>query len=47
MILHVEEVRRLLNPHHPSKLPRIAEILGRVGKRMVIGVENETEMAIR
>jgi antitoxin HicB len=40
------EVRRLLNPHHASKLPRIAEVLGRVGKRIVVGVEDEKEMAI-
>ncbi len=40
-----KEVRRLLDPHHPSKLPRIAEILGRVGKRIVVGVEDEKEMA--
>ena len=39
-----KEVRRLLNPHHRSKLPRIAEILERVGKRIVVGVEDETEM---
>jgi antitoxin HicB len=39
-----KEVRRLLNPHHASKLPRIAEILERVGKRIVVGIEDEKEM---
>jgi len=39
-----KEVRRLLNPHHPSKLPRIAEILERVGKRIVVAIEDEKEM---
>jgi len=39
-----KEVRRLLDPHHSSRLPRIAEILGRVGKRIVVAVEDETEM---
>jgi antitoxin HicB len=39
-----KEARRLLDPHHPSKLPRIAEILERVGKRIVVGVEDEKEM---
>ena len=41
-----KEVRRLLDPHHPSKLPRIAEILGRVGKRIVVAVEDERELAV-
>jgi len=40
-----KEVRRLLNPHHPSKLPRIAEILERVGKSVVVQVEDEKEIA--
>jgi len=38
-----KEVRRLLDPHHSSKLPRIAEILERVGKRIVVSVHDETE----
>lgn len=41
------EVRRLLDPHHSSKLPRIAEILERVGKRIVVHVEDEEELAAR
>src|SRR3954470_14670422 len=36
-----KEVRRLLDPHHSSKLPRIAEILERVGKHIVVGVQND------
>jgi antitoxin HicB len=40
-----KEVRRLLDPHHASKLPRIAEVLERVGKRIVVGVEDEKELA--
>jgi len=32
-----KEVRRLLDPHHPSKLNRIDELLRRLGKRLVIG----------
>lgn len=39
-----KEVRRLLDPHHPSKLPRIAEILERTGKRIVVAIEDESEM---
>ena len=40
-----KEVRRLLDPHHASKLPRIAEVLERVGKRIVVGVKDEKELA--
>jgi antitoxin HicB len=40
-----KEMRRLLDPHHPSKLPRIAEILGRVGKHVVVSIEDERELA--
>jgi len=40
-----KEVRRLLDPHHPSKLPRIAEILERAGKRIIVGVEDERDLA--
>ncbi len=31
-----KEVRRLLDPHHPSKLPRIAQAIGLPGRRLVI-----------
>ena len=36
-----KEVRRLLDPHYHSKLPRIAEAISLLGKRMVISLENE------
>lgn len=42
-----KEVRRLLNPHHASKLLRIAEILERAGKRLIVQVEDESELAIQ
>ncbi|MBO9685971.1 type II toxin-antitoxin system HicB family antitoxin [Roseateles chitosanitabidus] len=34
-----KEVRRLLDPHHASKLPRIAEAVQMLGRRLVIGLE--------
>lgn len=34
-----KEVRRLLDPHHGSKLPRIAEAVHALGRRLVIGLE--------
>ena len=34
-----KEVRRLLDPHYGSKLPRIAEAIGLLGKKLVIGLE--------
>ena len=39
-----KEVRRLLDPHHLSKLPRIEEVLERVGKRIVVQIRDEQEM---
>jgi antitoxin HicB len=35
-----KEVRRLLDPYHPSKLNRIDELLRRLGKRLVIGSQD-------
>ena len=35
-----KEVRRMLDPRHPTKLPRIKEALDRLGKRLVVGVED-------
>lgn len=35
-----KEVRRLLDPHYGSKLPRIAEAIGALGRRLVIGLES-------
>jgi antitoxin HicB len=34
-----KEVRRLLDPHYGSKLPRIAEAIQLLGKRLVIGLD--------
>jgi antitoxin HicB len=34
-----KEVRRLLDPHYGSKLPRIAEAISLLGCRLVIGLE--------
>ena len=34
-----KEVRRLLDPHYASKLPRIAQAVSALGKRLVIGLE--------
>jgi antitoxin HicB len=34
-----KEVRRLLDPHYGSKLPRIAKAISALGQRLVIGVE--------
>lgn len=34
-----KEVRRLLDPHYGSKLPRIAQAVELLGKRLVIGLE--------
>lgn len=34
-----KEIRRLLDPHYGSKLPRIAQAIGALGRRLVIGLE--------
>ena len=34
-----KEIRRLLDPHHRSKLPRLEAALEAVGKKLVIGIE--------
>jgi len=34
-----KEVRRMLDPKHPTKLPRIKEALDVLGKRLVVSVE--------
>lgn len=31
-----KEVRRLLDPHHPSKMPRLAAALASLGKRLAV-----------
>ena len=35
-----EEVRRMLDPGHPTKLPRIKDALDVFGKRLVVSVED-------
>lgn len=37
--INEKEVRRLLDPHYSSKLPRIAQAICLLGKRLVIGLE--------
>jgi antitoxin HicB len=37
--LDEREVRRILDPRHPTKLPRIKEALEVLGKRLVVSVE--------
>lgn len=34
-----KEIRRILDPKHPTKLPAMVEALRALGKRLVIGVE--------
>lgn len=34
-----KEVRRMLDPHYGSKLPRIAQAVSLLGQRLVIGLE--------
>jgi len=34
-----KEVRRLLDPRHPSKLPRIESALAAVGQKLVVGLQ--------
>jgi antitoxin HicB len=34
-----KEVRRMLDPRHPTKLPRIEEALDVFGQRLVVSVE--------
>lgn len=34
-----KEVRRLLDPHHSSKIPRIEAALSVVGKQLVVGIQ--------
>ncbi|MCH7888908.1 MAG: type II toxin-antitoxin system HicB family antitoxin [Proteobacteria bacterium] len=36
----VKEVRRILDPRHPTKLPRLAEALTLLGKRLVLEVRD-------
>ena len=34
-----KEVRRMLNPRHPSKLPRINDALQALGRRLVVSLD--------
>ena len=34
-----KEVRRLLDPHYGSKLPRIAQAIAALGRRLLVGLE--------
>lgn len=34
-----KEIRRLLDPHHRSKLPQLEAALEAMGKKLVIGIE--------
>ena len=36
-----KEVRRLLDPRHPSKLPRLQAALAALGKRLALRLESE------
>ncbi len=36
-----KEVRRMLDPRHPTKLPRIQQALEALGKRLVVSVEEQ------
>jgi antitoxin HicB len=41
-----KEVRRLLDPHHPSKLPRMEEALRALGKRLVLSLQPAVELVL-
>jgi len=39
--LDVREVRRMCDPHHPTKLPRLEQALATMHRRLVVGVEQQ------
>jgi len=41
-----KEVRRLLDPHHPSKLPRMEEVLRALGKRLVLSLQPTGKLVV-
>src|SRR5204862_6822238 len=41
-----KEVRRLLDPHHPSKLPRMEEVMRALGKRLVLSIQPKVKLAV-
>jgi antitoxin HicB len=40
-----KEARRMLDPKYPTKLATLAEALRMLGKRLVVGVEEERVVA--
>jgi antitoxin HicB len=40
-----KEARRILDPRHPTKLATLADALRKLGKRLVIGVQEERAVA--
>ena len=36
-----KEVRRMLDPRHPTKLPRVQDALRLLGKRLIVGMEEQ------
>ena len=41
-----KEVRRLLDPHHQSKLPRIESALAAMGQKLIVGYETQTNQLV-
>jgi antitoxin HicB len=41
-----KEIRRLLDPRHPSKLPRLVNLLHRAGKRATVVIESESDILV-
>ncbi len=41
-----KEIRRLLDPHHPSKFPRMEEALRALGKRLVLSLQPAVKSAM-
>jgi hypothetical protein len=41
-----KEVLRLLDPHHPSKLPRMEEARRALGKRLVLSLQPAVKLAV-
>jgi antitoxin HicB len=39
-----KEVRRLLDPDHPSKVPRIEQALAALGKKVVVSIRDKAEI---
>ena len=41
-----KEIRRLLDPHHSSKIPRIEAALSIMGKQLIVGVRKEKRIGV-